>query len=381
MKILYFLFFIFANIGYAARPFITTNTPELMAHEGVTSEVAVWEDARRISTKSGNYEWWYFDVNLDDGSKFVAVFATKDAAFPMFPLTPYLALSWTAPDGTTITEKIKIKKKDFAASTEYCNVKMGNSRVTGALTTYQLKIVGEKIQANLIFKRIAPSWRPGAGKVYFDKKLKKFMGWVVPMPSAKVNGDITINGEKMAVSGAGYHDHNWGNYPILLVCDYWIWGRAHADGHTILYFQSVGTRRWGKKPLSLFMLASEDRLLISNPTEYEVTTGPLIKDDVKYGRMYPDWLEIRAKEGDVSVNLILNNSTVMERIDRISAAIGTNKTLNWLLRSVFKFNPWYLRLEADLEAEITLENGEIRNLQGASIYELQLIGKAKELAP
>ena len=34
-------------------------------------KVEIWEDAQRTSGKSGEFEWWYFDAKLEDGSLFV----------------------------------------------------------------------------------------------------------------------------------------------------------------------------------------------------------------------------------------------------------------------------------------------------------------------
>ena len=37
-----------------------------------------WEDGKRDDDRAGVYEWWYFDFILDDGSKAVIHFNTKD---------------------------------------------------------------------------------------------------------------------------------------------------------------------------------------------------------------------------------------------------------------------------------------------------------------
>ena len=47
--------------------------PEIQADK-LGPNVEIWEDGRRSGEKTGEYEWWYFDANLDDGSVIVAYF-------------------------------------------------------------------------------------------------------------------------------------------------------------------------------------------------------------------------------------------------------------------------------------------------------------------
>jgi hypothetical protein len=44
-------------------------------------EVLPWEDGARTDGSAGTYEWWYFDARLDDGTKLVVVFFTKNSTY------------------------------------------------------------------------------------------------------------------------------------------------------------------------------------------------------------------------------------------------------------------------------------------------------------
>lgn len=77
--------------------------PEDYKKLGINPEqVETWEDGRRNpETGPGNWEWWYFDSILDDGSKAVLQFFTtsglkninKDGD------TPSVTFNYTTPDG------------------------------------------------------------------------------------------------------------------------------------------------------------------------------------------------------------------------------------------------------------------------------------------
>ncbi len=357
-----------------ASPFILTNTPEMMAHEKVAPQMEPWEDGLRQGTQPGNYEWWYFDANLDDGSKFVAAFFTKPNALSIGPLKPFVSLTLTRPDGTRIAESIHVKPSQFSASKSGCDVRIGNSHVSGDLDTYILKAAGKRLKADLTFRRIAPSWRPGAGKAYFDRGLKTYMGWVVPVPSGSVEGTISWPDGTLTAKGSGYHDHNWGNYPFYLVFDYWFWGRAHINDYTVLFFDAVGLKKWGRKHLPLFMTAKRDRIIMADPKHYTVTPGRLLADTVEHGRRIPEKLVIHAESDEARVDLTLSDARSMGRDDVLGAI--PIEWLSNLLRPLF--NPWYLRFESQADGRVTTSIAT-DELRGEGIYEIMLLGKAKPM--
>ncbi|WP_119326236.1 hypothetical protein [Companilactobacillus musae] len=43
----------------------------------LTKDVEPWEDGLRTNIKELNYEWWYFDAHLSDGSDLVVTFYDK----------------------------------------------------------------------------------------------------------------------------------------------------------------------------------------------------------------------------------------------------------------------------------------------------------------
>ena len=56
-------------------------------------EVQPWEDGFRTHDSSDHaFEWWYFDMELDDGSALVATFNTKPNAAPSWAKTSLSAL-------------------------------------------------------------------------------------------------------------------------------------------------------------------------------------------------------------------------------------------------------------------------------------------------
>jgi len=361
----------------ASRPFLLTSTPEMMAREGLVSDMLPREDGLRQDTGKGKFEWWYFDAQLDDGSKIVVVVLTKPIIASGGPLAPKVEITLTKANGEIISDWSYPEPGEFSASREACEVRAGATKVSGDLETYSLEVSGKILKADLTFKRIVPSWRAGAGKVYFDAELSSYMGWVVPLPRASVTGTITGPEGEKAVKGEGYHDHNWGNYPIENVFDYWFWGRARIGAYTVLFFDGVGSKRWGAAHLPLFMLAKDEAIIVREASDYSVLPSEMVEDGAKHGRAYPRRLLVSQSGEGVKATFSFSDPRITERDDMLSSAAP--KFLVPLLRPLM--NPWYYRFEASLDASIELAGaGAEDRIHGAGLYEMMLFGKASGLA-
>ncbi len=198
--------------------------------------VAVSEDGFRSADElEKSFEWWYFDMQLDDGSTLVATFNTKPNTAPDGPVDPSVLMIYHGADGTKIRSDQRYPAAEFSADRERCDVQIGPNTVTGDLAEYTLHLEVDGVVADLQIVRGAPSWRPGAGITYFDSAHEQHLGWVVPVPYGTVSGTVTVNGETRNVTGSGYHDHNWGNKVMDAGLDHWFWGRAHIGDYTVVY--------------------------------------------------------------------------------------------------------------------------------------------------
>jgi len=61
--------------------------------------VEPWEDGLRTNVSETSFEWWYFDGDLEDGSKLTIEFHTKAPYIsPASPLTPYVSFTLDHPE-------------------------------------------------------------------------------------------------------------------------------------------------------------------------------------------------------------------------------------------------------------------------------------------
>ncbi|MGB9369648.1 MAG: hypothetical protein WCE79_26945 [Xanthobacteraceae bacterium] len=217
-----------------------------------STDLAVKEDGQRVALTDDNFEWWYFDTIMEDGSTCVLNFLSKRPFFPG-PTAPILQFNIGAPGGKYFQCEATLPADTYSAATEQCDVRMGKSWVKGDLHTYTIHAEGvaEKygtpISADLTLCRVVPSWRPGP-YLNPDEAAKNWLGEQVVIPSGTVEGTLTYDGATHKVRGTCYHDHQWGGKSPppppgapKIVPQYWYWGRVQAGHHAVDVAQVFGT--------------------------------------------------------------------------------------------------------------------------------------------
>jgi len=338
---------------------------EWFRKEGMKLVPEIWEDGTRVDNKPGRFEWWYFDAHLDDGSTVVAIIFSKPYTNIQLPCTPQVKLSITTPSGETYLHIDEFTETDFIASNEKCDVRVGNSRICGNLDKYNIHFEVQGNTADLEFSRIAPSWRPGTGKCYFGESHKDYFGWIVPIPFGNVKGTLKYEGKERKVKGTGYHDHNFGNIALTKVIDHWYWGRLSVDDYNCIFFQMVGTEKYGSEKLPLFMFSKGKKLLTGDGSYLTVTGGNHTVH--AGGKSYPEKLNFKWKNGKDLIDIMITNPEVIEAR---SLLLG----FSFLKRKLARLfvNPFYFRWNAD--TKIRIDFGKIHDKKKLkSLYESMML--------
>jgi predicted secreted hydrolase len=326
--------------------------------------VAVSEDGYRSADEvDHSFEWWYFDMQLDDGSTLVATFNTKPNTAPDGPLDPSVLIIYHGPDGTRIRSDTHHSAEEFSASRNHCDVRIGQNTVTGDLEHYDLHLSDAGLEADLRIDRNAPSWRPGAGLTYFDSARTQHLGWVVPVPYGTVSGTISVDGESRSVSGSAYHDHNWGNKVMDAGLDHWYWGRAHIEDYTVVYVRMTTKGLFGLGALNIptFMLAKGDKVITDDMLPLRLETRSEVPGPGH--QSYPtelDW-SWRTEAGSVTMHV-----TGVEMIESLDMA-RTHHGLGHAMAHLFD-HPMYYDFNADMELRVQL-HGIDETVSGRTLFE------------
>lgn len=282
------------------------NTPADYKSLGVNpNKIEVWEDGRRDDSRPGAWEWWYFDMLLDDGTKVVVTVLDKDPATPEAPLSPYIRLEIALPSGEQFFEQMKVNADDCFLSTEKCDIRFGPHTIKGDLKRYEIHLSTENgFGADLVLENMISSWRPGSSYIGFGDKDEDYFTWLCSVPRGKVSGQLTVKNETRDVKGFGYHDHQWGTVSPLRAWNHWFWIRQTTDDYTILIFDFTANFEYNFKRYPLvFVQDANGKIIFESFGDIEESKLE-IESEYKQeltGKDLPHAFTYTFKDGDKSV--------------------------------------------------------------------------------
>ena len=226
---------------------------------------ASWEHGMRTNGSPGSYEWWYFDTQLEDGTKIVLIFYTKFLTEINGPLSPAISINISRPDGTSEKAIHYFLAKDFFASKHRCEIQIGKNTISEKSGKYFVHLELPEFSGEITYISTLPAWRPGTGHLLFGSSKSNnedYFAWLVGAPKARVeaavksSGDIVVN-----KTGVGYHDHNWGNCSPLDLMNNWYWARAEVGSYTVIACRIISEQKFSYEPITLCMIAHNNKII------------------------------------------------------------------------------------------------------------------------
>jgi len=338
---------------------------EFLQREGLKARVEPWEDGMRTVGSRSDFEWWYFDAHFADGSTAVAVFFTKPLFNRQQELNPGIALTLTAPEGRKLFNWISIPRHLFSAGQDGCDVRMGKSWVRGDLHSYTLHVEGQVLSLDVSLSAVAPPWRPGSGKNYYDHHLKHYFAWLAAVPYGKVQGTLAYEGKKVKVSGYGYHDHNWGNINLANIMSHWYWGRAHVRDFTLIFVEMHTLPSYGGVKIPVFMLAKGDQVLIEDGKPLSLKLADIVEHPG--GKQFPRQAKFLWQSAESKITISLTEPQTLEAANLLGSLPVWKQCLVRLW-----VNPYYFRFETQMDLSVDLKNLKAHE-QGRALYEIMYL--------
>lgn len=347
--------------------------PEDYRRLGLEKEIAIWEDGHRTNGKFGEYEWWYFDAKLEDGSSLVIIFYTQPVTAGTPGYAPSMSLSFTR-DGKHFQDAAAFKKKDCSFARERCCVRMRENYIEGDLNRYTIHYATDKVQADVTLTGSTASWRPDTGHIFFDEK--DYFAWLPSVPEGEVEATITMDGKTQTLRGTGYHDHNWGNVGMFWLMHHWYWGRAKVGEYQIISSYITAREKYGYEHFPIFHIAKNGVRLGDDPQyltyiqsdpEYDPVTKKHYHKTLVYD--YNDGQQhyrvtYRARE-------IIEYFTVADSKTTVQAK--ASPLLLWVVEKA-KLAPSYIRMVGTVTLE-RLESGVIaETIEAPGLWEQMYFG-------
>jgi predicted secreted hydrolase len=311
------------------------------------------DDGNHIYKNDDYYEWWYVDCSFDNGYHMVVTFHYMNMFLK--PIVPSIQLMIYKPDGTQTARYALCKPEEGYAGADWCDVRMGESWLKDLGNgTYEMSIMINKVGARLTLKNVVPGWKLGSGFNYRDEENARVAGWVIPVPYAETEGELYLKDETIAVRGAAYHDHNWGNFPMHEVCSRWHWGRIHSGDYCLDYGWVFPRDPSG--PMFAPLLIAKGREIVLSTNIMHTELGEITKEP-KTGQEYAKRLVITTDNLGVKMTLDIATKRLVE-------SMQLPKTVDW--------DQWYFRFLADYTMDIEID-GAKEKVGGEMLHEYMVL--------
>jgi hypothetical protein len=236
---------------------------------------------REDAAGAGAFEWWYFEVGLQDGTAIVVAFLTKPIDDETGELQPIVSIKIRLPGGsTTIGGDFAIAKESFLTSRDLCYVQAGDSscRYQGN-GRYRVDLRQGDIEGTIVIQGKAPPARIGTGHLLFEHGgSSQYLGWLVPVPLGIAQVNCKVGGKDVLGAGAAYHDHNWGDRPMAGPIHHWYWGRAVVDNFVVIAANMTMQPSYGSVDHVNLILIKDGQFIAQGDTNVTFAAGSVIQD-------------------------------------------------------------------------------------------------------
>ncbi|MBO1332595.1 lipocalin-like domain-containing protein [Streptomyces sp. VRA16 Mangrove soil] len=358
------------QIATSAR---TAGTPEDYARFGIEEQaIKPWEDGLRTDGSAGTYEWWYFDAHLDDGAKLVVVFFTKEFSDINRPVTPAIRIDLTLPDGSQEDRLVEFDPRTFTASTEGCDVRIGDNVFTGDLHTYTIRGDAEGISFDVTLTGQVPAWRPQTGHFVFGEQGEEYFAWLPSVPQGHVEATYSANGRTSTTTGVGYHDHNWGNAPMLKLMHHWYWARGAAGPYSVIASYITAEKAYGYAEMPIFMLARDGKLVADDSNKITFEELGSYTDSVT-GKPVGNVTRYTYTDGDERYLVTWTRHTDIAATRMADDIKGPKK----VAAKLAGFDGAYLRFTGEVRIERYQGEKRVEDYTDEALWELMYFGKAR----
>jgi hypothetical protein len=356
-----------------ADPARLGNSPDDYARLGIEpAAIKPWEDGLRTDGGAGTYEWWYFDAHLDDGAKLVLVFLTKQFTDIGRPLTPALRIDLTLPDGTAVRKLVELDRNTFTASTDSCDVRIGQNVFVGDLHTYTIRAHVDEVDVDVTLTGQVPAWRPQTGVFLFGRQDEHYFAWLPSVPQGTVEATYSVGERHSITKGVGYHDHNWGNAPMPKLMHHWYWARGAVGPYTVIASYITAEKAYGYAELPVFMLARDGKLVADDAAKVAFEELDHYTDS-ETGKPVANVTRYTYAEGDVRYVVTFTRHSDLAATRMLDDIKGPKK----LAARLVGFDGAYLRFAGELRIEHYRGEQLVDSHTDDALWELMYFGKAR----
>lgn len=362
------------NMNAKTLPAWWANSPEDYERLHLTNEVQPWEDGLRTTGVKGEYEWWYFDGKLSDGSSLVIVFYTAPFTAMEAGFHPSLSFTLTRADGSRLVDSYDCTDDDFSFATDHCRAQVGACLFEGDLHTYHIHYEHGDVLSDVELVGNIGSWRPTTGHMVFGGD--KYFAWLPSVPEGGVKASVTSNGRTEEYEGTGYHDHNWGNTGMFWLMHHWYWGRAKIGDYQTITSYITGSKKYGYEHFMIFMLARNGEV-VADDGRCATFTQTDERFNEKTGKHYHENIAYDYDDGSSHYRVNYHVEDIAEEfylLDDMELSEAKRNGMQQVMR-LAGLDPTYLRLTGTATLERFEGDEVVEKVEAPALWEMMYFGK------
>lgn len=272
-----------------------------------------WPDEKHqaLRPQPGVMQLWFHD----------GIFTNGYSMQIMYYVTPVKSSIWLdvcGPDGKLTHVAPFFDTNTTEASTETCDVRIGDNRMHGEYPRYELHFRHEDMGADLVYECLTqPVFEPPDG-VYQGREqcpaTPLYFGYAV-RPRCRVTGKLIIAGQEIPVEGEGYADHEWKHAPPgQFQHHYWTWGKVYLPKHTLVWWDAILNPTFGFQRCKWLWTLSGDKLFeYSNHADMYVELDEL-ESTPETGAMLPRKIVLSIDEPKIKGTAIYTVKHVVKNV-------------------------------------------------------------------
>jgi hypothetical protein len=290
-----------------------------------------------INYTKGDFEWWYFDICDLSSDCFLKIVVHIGTDPLRTRILAQLAISINI-SGINKSLSFPFNIHEMRVDEQRCDISINDKILI--LTKYNdplvyiIKIDIPGFKCYLKFYSHIEGWKPLGEKILYQSGKKKVdFSWVIPVPSALVEGFFSHDNKNYTFTNAtGYHDHNYikidRKYPLYMdnLVKKWYWGKCFAGVYTMIFCDVY----CGINHIRSLMVAEENKIIQSSNN---LITCSIISSD--YDKIlkaeYPASLQIESLDEQFPLKAEFESEKILDRKDLLE---GVNCVFKFLIKKL-----------------------------------------------
>jgi predicted secreted hydrolase len=232
-------------------------------------------------------EWWYYTGHMfdEDGNRYgfeYVIFQVQRGSFPAF-FASHFAITDNEAGSFVYDQKSGFQGK--LDSDVGFHLKIGDWEMQGANGRDALKASMEGYAIDVMLSTDEDPILHNMGTGYMDIGMAGG-SYYYSRPGMKLSGQLTVNGEKLDVTGSAWMDHQWGDF-VLVNGGGWDWFAVELDdGTALMVFQLRGVEGVGDLPDFGTLVLPDQTVIHLDEADYTIESGETWLSDLT-GANYP----------------------------------------------------------------------------------------------